>query len=225
MSFQDRTDAGRRLAEALAGYGLRRPIVVALPRGGVPVAEEVARRLGAPLDVVLVRKIGVPSQPELAMGAVVDGPTPVVVQNREIMRRAGVSEAAFAHVREGEMAELLRRRRLYVGDRPRPDLDGRTVIVVDDGVATGATTSAALRAVRKQHPARLILAVPVAPTDTLEELRQEADEIVCLEDHRFFSAVGTYYADFDQVSDDEVVRILARSHDLEPPAGPQAAPG
>lgn len=217
MSFRDRTDAGRRLAEALAEYRDRHPIVLALPRGGVAVAAEVAQALAAPLDLVLVRKIGAPDQPELAMGAVADGPDPLVVRNESVIRMSDVSEEEFAAVRDRELAEIQRRRARYLGDRPHPDLKGRVAIVVDDGIATGATTRAALRAVRKQKAKRVVLAVPVAPTDTLAELKGEADEIVCLEDYEAFYAIGAYYADFSQVSDEEVVETLARF-----PVGPAA---
>jgi predicted phosphoribosyltransferase len=210
MPFRDRADAGRRLAEALARYKDQHPIVLALPRGGVPVAAEVARILDAPVDLILVRKIGVPYQPELAMGAVVDGPEPLVVRNEDIIKIAGVSETEFGRVRDRELAEIQRRRSRYLGDRPHPEFDGQVVIVIDDGVATGATTRAALRAVRARNPKRLILAVPVAPTDSLQELSDEADEIVCLEDYESFMAIGVYYSDFRQVSDEEVTEILAR---------------
>jgi predicted phosphoribosyltransferase len=210
MPFRDRADAGRRLAEALARYKDQHPIVLALPRGGVPVAAEVARILDAPVDLILVRKIGVPYQPELAMGAVVDGPEPLVVRNEDIIKIAGVSETEFGRIRDRELAEIQRRRSRYLGDRPHPEFDGQVVIVIDDGVATGATTRAALRAVRARNPKRLILAVPVAPTDSLQELSDEADEIVCLEDYESFMAIGVYYSDFRQVSDEEVTDILAR---------------
>jgi putative phosphoribosyl transferase len=213
--FRNRSDAGRRLARVLVGTKDQHPIVLALPRGGVPVAAEVARALDAPLDLILVRKIGVPFHPELAMGAVVDGSAPLVVRNEEIIKLARVSEEDFASVRNHELAEIKRRRARYVGERSHPDLKGRTVIVVDDGIATGASTRAALRAVRRQNPSRLILAVPVAPTSTLQELSEEADEIVCLEDHEPFGAVGAYYADFGQTSDEEVTTLLANSQ-VEP---------
>jgi predicted phosphoribosyltransferase len=209
VPFRNRADAGQRLGEALIGYKDEHPIVFALPRGGVPVAAEVARALAAPLDLILVRKIGVPYQPELAMGAVVDGPSPLVVRNESVVEMSGVSEAGFEAIRARELAEIQRRRSRYLGDRAHPDLQGRVVLVVDDGVATGATTRAALRAVRAQKPSRLILAVPVAPTRTLEALRGEADEIVCLEDHEPFFAIGLYYADFAQVPDQDVTDILA----------------
>lgn len=217
MPFRDRKDAGRRLADALRGFKDGHPVVLALPRGGVPVAAEVARALGAPLDLLLVRKIGVPFHPELAMGAVVDGAAPLVVRNEDVIRMAQVSEAEFAAIRDRELAEIKRRRARYVGDRSHPDLKGQVAIVIDDGIATGATTRAALRAVRKQEPSRLILAVPVAPTGTLRELRQEADEVMSLENYEPFGAVGAYYADFGQTSDEEVAALLARS------PGPAAA--
>ena len=215
MPFVDRIEAGRKLAAALARYKADRPVVLALPRGGVPVAAEIATALDAPLDLVLVRKIGVPYQPELAAGAVVDGGKPVVVRNEDIIRYAGVSEVDFAAARDRELAEIDRRRKVYLGDRPHPDLKDHTVIVVDDGIATGATTRAALRAVRARKPRKLVLAVPVAPTSTLAELRDEADEIVCLEDHENFGAIGLFYADFSQVADAAVTELLAR-HPVKP---------
>ena len=210
MVFIDRTDAGRQLAQALLRYRGRRPVVLALPRGGVPVAAEVAAALDAPLDLVLVRKIGVPAQPELAMGAVVDGGSPIVVRNDDVIQLAGVSEVEFNAIRDRELAEIERRRRLYLGSRAPAPVEGRVAIVIDDGVATGATTRAALRAIRLRRPARLVLAVPVAATDTLAALRREADEVVCLEDHRSFGAIGFYYADFRQLSDSAVKDIIAR---------------
>lgn len=210
MPFQDRTDAGRRLAKALGGYKDRRPAILALPRGGAPVAAEIATALAAPIDLILVRKIGVPFQPELAMGAVVDGATPLTVRNDDVIAAAGISDAEFAAVRDRELAEIHRRRERYLHGRAPLNVAGKTAIIVDDGVATGATTRAALRAVRLQNPAGLVLAVPVAASDTLRDLRSEADAIVCLEDHERFGAIGAYYRDFSQVSDEEVTDILAR---------------
>jgi predicted phosphoribosyltransferase len=210
MPFQNRTDAGRQLAQAVSRQTAGPCTVLALPRGGVIVGAEVASALGAPLDVVLVRKIGVPFQPELAMGAIVDGEAPLIVRNEEVIRLTGVDEAQFAAVSRAELQEIERRRASYVGDRPPVDVTGRTAIVVDDGIATGATTRAALRAVRRRNPAALVLAVPVAPTSTISELRSEADQVVCLEAHDDFAALGFYYADFRQVSDAEVVAALAR---------------
>lgn len=210
MPFLDRKDAGRRLAHALAAYKDQNPVVLALPRGGLPVAAEIAAALDAPLDIVLVRKIGVPFQPELAMGAVVDGDAPVVVRNDDVIRAAGVSEREFNAVRKRELAEIERRRQRFLGDRRRAPIAGRAAIVVDDGVATGATARAALRAIRKRGPQTLVLAVPVAARDTLEALRSEVDAVVCLEAPEFFDAVGAFYTDFNQVEDDEVAAILAR---------------
>jgi len=220
MPFIDRTDAGRQLAKALARYKAQRPVVLALPRGGVPVAAEVATTLDAPLDLILVRKIGVPFQPELAMGAVVDGREPVIVRNEDVISLTGVSEQEFTATCDQQLAEIERRRKLYLGNRPHPLIAGRTVIVVDDGIATGATTRAALQAVRMRKPSKLVLAVPVAPTESLKELRGEADEIICLEDYEDFGAIGLFYSDFRQVSDTEVIEILARH-----PVKSQAVPG
>ena len=210
MPFRDRMDAGRRLAAALADYKDQQPNILALPRGGVPVAAEVAAALNAPLDLVLVRKIGVPFQPELAMGAVVDGGTPLVVRNEDVIRLAGIDESEFKAVCDSELGEIERRRQRYLGKRKRVDITGRTAIVVDDGIATGATTRAALRATRMRNPKKLVLAVPVAPSDCLAEMRREADEVVCLEDYQPFEAIGLYYSDFRQISDEEVIEILGR---------------
>jgi putative phosphoribosyl transferase len=210
MSFKDRSDAGRKLAKALAAYKDQRPVILALPRGGVPVAAEVAAALHAPLDLILVRKIGVPIQPELAMGAVVDGGAPIIVRNEDVMRLADIDETEFKAICDSELAEIERRRQRYLGNRERVDVGGRTAIVIDDGIATGATTRAALRATRMRNPKKLVLAVPVAPTDSLAALRSDADEIVCLEDYEFFGAIGGYYLNFNQVADEEVIEILKR---------------
>jgi len=210
MSFQDRTDAGRQLARALAGYKGQQPVVLALPRGGVSVAAEVATALDAPLDVILVRKIGVPFQPELAMGAVVDGNEPLVVRNEAVIRHAGIGEAAFQGVCDSELAEIERRRQRYLGGRERIEVAGRSAIVIDDGIATGATMRAALRATRLRKPKKLILAVPVAATDSLAVMRREADEIVCIEVHADLGAIGYYYSDFRAVPDEAVIALLAQ---------------
>ncbi len=210
MSFRDRADAGRRLVSPLAKYKGEDVVVFALPRGGVPVAAPIAGALGAPIHLLLVRKLGVPFQPELAMGAVSDAGTPVIVRNDDVIAMAGVSEAEFAAVCKMELAEIDRRRRLYLGGRTHPAMRGGVAIVVDDGVATGATTRAALRAVRAREPKKLVLAVPVAPPEALEALRGEVDETVCLEVHRDFGAIGFFYEDFHQIADEEVIAILDR---------------
>ena len=218
MSFKDRVDAGRRLAQALRKFTGQEVVVLALPRGGVPVAAEIASVLHAPLDLILVRKIGVPTQPELAMGAVVDGTNPHVVRNEDVIRLTGVSELEFAAIRDRELVEIERRRRKFLGSRARAGVAGRVAIVVDDGIATGATIRAALQAIRSCDPKRLVLAVPVAPTDTLGEMRGEVNEIVCLEDYETFGAIGFYYRDFRQLDDQNVIDILAR-FPAEPPLG------
>lgn len=210
MSFADRTDAGRRLAGALEAYAGKDVVVLALPRGGVPVAAEVASRLGAPLDLLIVRKIGVPYQPELAMGAVVDGAAPVVVRNEDVIRGADVSQAEFDRVRDRELAEIERRRARYLAGRRPVEVAGKTLIVVDDGIATGATVRAAIKGLRRKKPAEIVLAVPVAPPDTVAMLENEADRVVCLEQPPFFQAIGLHYRDFRQVSDEEVMATLAR---------------
>ena len=210
MIFRDRSDAGRRLAKALSQYEGRNAVVLALPRGGVPVAAEVAAALHAPLDLILVRKIGVPSQPELAMGAVVDGAAPIIVRNEEVIELSGTTAEEFDAVCAREVAEIERRRQLYIGDRARAEIAGQVVIVIDDGIATGATTRAALQAVRQRKPKELVLAVPVAPDDTIAKLRGEVDALICLETPELFGAIGYFYRDFRQVGDQEVVAILKR---------------
>ena len=210
MPFRNRADAGRRLAKALASYKKRQPVVLALPRGGVPIAAEVCAALSAPLDLILVRKIGVPFQLELAMGAVVDGSAFVVVRNEDVVQHANIDEATFNAIRDTELSEIDQQRQRYLGTRDRVEIAGRTAIVIDDGVATGATMRVALRAVRARKPQRLVLAVPVAPASTVASLRSEADDVICLEDHDFFVAISDYYADFRQVSDQDVIDILKR---------------
>jgi len=216
MPFKDRVDAGRKLAAVLAEYKDQQPVILALPRGGVPVAAEVAAALAAPLDLILVRKIGVPFQPELAMGAVVDGDAPTVVRNESVIRLAGISETEFKAVCDRELAEIDRRRRRYLGSRDPVEVNGRITIVVDDGIATGATTRAALRATRLRRPKKLILAVPVAPTESIDMMRQEADDVICIEDHEDLGAIGFYYSNFRQISDEEVIETLARFQVRQP---------
>jgi len=209
--FADRAEAGRLLASRLAARGYVDPVVLALPRGGVPVAAEVAKVLHAPLDLVLVRKIGVPFQPELALAAVVDGQNPELVINEEVRRMAHVSAEQLDRLKAHEIAELERRRRIYLQGRDRIPVEGATAIVIDDGVATGATVRAALKALRRGNPNKLVLAVPVAPPETVQELRREVDELICLETPDPFYAIGVFYRDFTQTSDEEVVALLAQA--------------
>jgi len=208
MAFANRNEAGVRLAAKLGRLKGEDVVVFALPRGGVPVAAPIASALAAPLDLVLVRKLGTPNQPELAMGAIADAGDPVIVRNEDVIAMARVSEAEFDAACQREVLEIERRRRLYLGSRRHPDARGRIAIVVDDGIATGATTRAALRAIRARRPKWLVLATPVAPLDALDLLREEADETVCLEVHAKFGAIGYFYRDFHQLADDEVIAIL-----------------
>jgi putative phosphoribosyl transferase len=207
--FTGRTEAGRLLAARIVALRLRNPVVYALPRGGVPVAAEVADALHAPLDLVLVRKIGAPGQPELALGAVVDGDAPETVLNPEIMEVTGATDAFIEAARQRELGEIERRRLRYLAGHPRIDPAGREAVVVDDGIATGATARAALHALRRRGAARLVLATPVAPAETLKALRDEADEIVCLFQPAPFFGIGAFYRDFHQLADDEVIGLLA----------------
>ena len=220
MPFVDRTDAGRRLAERLQGFRDEHTVVLGLPRGGVPVAFEVARALDAPLDVIVVRKLGLPYQHELAMGAIGEGGVRVI--DRDLVGRALVSDEELAAVERRERAELERRARRFRGDRARTPLSGRTAIIVDDGVATGSTARAACQVARAQGAARVVLAVPVGPPQSIDEMRSIADEVICLETHEWFLAIGQFYDDFSQTPDDEVVDLLARA--TERPAVAAAPP-
>src|SRR2546422_1830363 len=210
LRFRDRGEAGRLLATKLRAYAGRPDVLVlALPRGGVPVAYEVARALGAPLDVFLVRKLGVPGHEELAMGAVATGG--VRVLNDDVVRALQIPESMIDAVAAREQHELARRERLYRGNRPPPDVRGRTVILVDDGLATGATMHAAVKALRQQQPGRIVVAVPTASPEICEELRAEVDEVICAITPDPFYAVGLWYEDFSQTTDEEVRELLARS--------------
>jgi putative phosphoribosyl transferase len=211
LPFADRTTAGRALGERLAAMHPVDPVVLALPRGGALVGLEVARALGAPLDLLLVRKIGVPFQPELAVAAVMDGAEPVIVVDEAIRAEIGIGQSYIDHRARIELAEIERRRRLWLGERAALPVAGRTAIIVDDGIATGTTVRAAIRGLRRRQPARLLLAVPVAPPDTVAQLRSEVDEVVCLAQPEVFGAIGLFYADFHQLTDDEVVRALAQA--------------
>ncbi|MGW2867510.1 phosphoribosyltransferase family protein [Kitasatospora sp. NPDC001225] len=213
--FADRTEAGRRLAAWLGHLAGPDTVIVALPRGGVPVAAEVAAALGAPLDICVIRKLGVPYQPELGMGAI--GEDGVRVLNEQVIRFSSVTDGQLAEVERRERAELARRARRYRGDRPPADLRGRTVVVVDDGIATGSTARAACRIVRERGAARVVLAVPVAPADWAERLDEVADELVCVDTPSPFYAIGEFYADFSQTEDEEVLRLLAEAARGDPP--------
>ncbi|HST14316.1 MAG TPA: phosphoribosyltransferase family protein [Gaiellaceae bacterium] len=202
--FPDREEAGSRLAAELPA--LDRPIVLALPRGGVPVAAAVARALGAPLDVFVVRKLGLPAQPELAMGAIASGG--VRVLNDEVLRQAAVPAAVLEEVTARERAAVEARERLYRGDRPAPALAGRDVVLVDDGLATGATMRAAVVAVRAHGPSRVVVAVPIAPAETVAAFRWAGIELACVHVPDDFVSVGSWYRDFGQVSDEEVIRLF-----------------
>lgn len=210
--FADRRAAGRDLAQALLRYAGTRPVVLGLPRGGVPVAAEVARVLDGTLDVWVARKLGVPIQPELGMGAIAEGPA--VFLDRSTVALVGITRAQLLEVARREMNEIRRRVERFRGGRTPPDLRDRTVILVDDGIATGGTMKAAVRAVKKRRPARLIVAIPVAAPDIVAEFRGMVDDVVCLHQPAALFAIGLWYEDFRQVRDDEVVRILERAqHD------------
>lgn len=210
MLFRDRVDAGKRLAERLRHYAGRSDVVVlALPRGGVPVASEVARELGAPLDVFLVRKLGFPGQEELAMGAIASGGSRVL--NRSLLRRLRIPQETVDAVAVRELRELERRERTYRGNEPPPSIRGRTVILVDDGLATGATMHAAAAALRGKDPARLVVAVPVAAASSCEAFADVVDEVVCAQTPEPFMAVGQWYEDFSQTTDEEVRHLLEAS--------------
>jgi putative phosphoribosyl transferase len=209
--FADRVDAGRRLAEALAGYKDARPVVLALPRGGVPVGYRVAEALDAPLDVLLVRKIGAPGHEELGVGAVVDGTDPQTVWNEDVLQSIGASKEALEGTRRRELREIERRRAAYRGDREPEPVRDRTAIVVDDGIATGGTVRAALAALARGEPATLVLAVPVAPPETIRALKNLADDVVCLATPSTFMAIGAHYRDFAQTSDEEVTELLRKA--------------
>src|ERR1700739_1807438 len=225
MRFPDRATAGRLLAVELAHLKDRQPVVLALPRGGIAVGFEIARALDAPLDIVLVRKIGVPWQPELALGAVTDGGNPETYIDRALASMLDIEESYVQEETARQLEEIERRRKIYCADRPPAEITGRTAIVVDDGIATGATMRVALPAGRHRNPAHLVLAVPVGPPETIEAFRKQADEVVCLETPSALQAIGLYYEDFHQMSDFEVTDLLARAPHAETPTLPTGAGG
>jgi uncharacterized protein (TIGR00369 family) len=222
MRFRDRSDAGRRLASRLQSLRGQDVVVLGLPRGGVPVAAEVARALAAPLDVILVRKLGVPAQPELGMGAIGEPDTRVI--NPDVVRYAQVSEAEIAEVERRERTELQRRVQRFRGDAPRESLAGRIAVVVDDGMATGSTARAACQVARAQGAAKVVLAVPVAPPSADGTMAGDADEVICLETPERFLAIGEWYEDFSQTSDEEVVSLLRDTRAGEGPGEASAQP-
>ncbi len=208
-TFTDREDAGKRLAGWLERYRDEDAVVLALPRGGVPVGYEVAQALGVPLDVFVARKLGAPGQPELAIGAIAPGGVRVV--NDRVVRELGVSEDWIDAVAEKELVEIGRRMRLFRGDRPEPEIEGRTVILVDDGIATGMTVRAAIQAIREKSPRRLVLAVPVCAEVTADALASEVDDLICIQTPPDLWAIGFWYENFRQLDDEEVVELLERS--------------
>lgn len=219
--FADRQEAGRKLAARLAHLKGENPCVLALPRGGVPVALEIAQALDAPLDLVIVRKLGAPWQPELAIGAIVDGDRPRLVLNDSIVAQLDIERGYIEEEKKRQLEEIARRQKAYIGDRPRVAIAGRTAIIVDDGIATGATIKAAILAVRAARPRKIVLAVPVAPADAIAALRRDVDEVVCLEAHDDFAALSLYYLDFRQIEDEEMRTLLARAPSLPAASLPQ----
>lgn len=213
--FENRRDAGQQLADRLEMLAPNAPVIYALPRGGVPLAFEIANRLGAEMDIVLVRKIGAPGNPELALAAIVEGDPPEMVLNQHVMQMSGADEEFLSHARKVQLAELNRRRDLYTGSHPRISPRGRTVVVVDDGLATGATMKAALKALKRQGAGRIIVALPVAPVSELDEIDALVDDVICLIPAQQFWGVGAFYRDFRQVSDDEAVALLDKIRNLE----------
>ena len=209
-SFSDRKDAGQALAKEIEAFGFENPVVLALPRGGVPVGFEVAKALGAPLDVLMVRKIGAPGHEEYGIGALVDGAAPQVVINEDAARMTGANQDYIDMQIARQLAEIERRRALY-RTGPAISLEGRTAILVDDGIATGGTVRAALKALAKARPAKIVLAIPLAPEEVLPELEPLCDQVICLASPRPFHAVGMHYLRFDQTRDEEVVRLLAEA--------------
>ncbi|MEQ9812781.1 MAG: phosphoribosyltransferase family protein [Azospirillaceae bacterium] len=227
MRFEDRRRAGERLAAKLRDQAGETPLVLALPRGGVPVAVPIAEALGASLDLLLVRKIGVPGHPEYAAGAVADGAAPQIVRNEEVIAAVGLGDATFARLAGEQLREIESRRRRYLGDRASQPVQGRTVIVVDDGIATGATMQAGLRALRSAGARRVVVATPVAPADAVSRLKSLADAVVVLDMPEPFHSVGEHYVDFRQVADDEVVALLGgtASRHRHTRSGPNAGQG
>ena len=212
--FKDRRQAGKLLADKLALYATANPVVYALPRGGLPVAEEVARRLKAPLDLILVRKLGAPGHEELAMGAIVDGGAPTTILHQDIVSELAVPDRYIEETKTAALREIERRRQLYMKDSPAISPAGRTAIIVDDGLATGATMEAAVVAMRKAKAGRIIVAIPVAPEDAVRNLLKTADNVVALTTPYPFLSVGSWYESFPQLTDQDVIDTLERCHSM-----------
>ncbi len=210
--FKDRQQAGRLLAEKLSGFAAANPVVYALPRGGLPIAEEIARRLNAQLDLILVRKLGAPGHEELAMGALVDGAAPTTILHDDVIAELAVPESYIEHSKAAALREIERRRKLYMKDRPAISPQGRTAIIADDGLATGATMEAAVAAMRKAKAGRIVVAVPVAPDDTVQALRHKADDVIVLQTPNPFWSVGSWYESFPQLADEDVIETLQRTY-------------
>jgi len=214
--FRDRHHAGQVLAAALKKLKMHDPVVLALPRGGVPVAAEIAETLHAPLDLAIVRKIGAPDNPELAVAAIVDGDPPHVVVNRDIVEALRLDETELAIMAERERPELERRRRVYLGGRRREPIAGTTVILVDDGAATGASMRAVIHAAKTLSASKILVALPVAPIETVHEFAREVDQVICIEQPRYFRAIGDHYLDFRQLSDEDVIASLQQASRPQP---------
>lgn len=222
--FADRRDAGRALAVALARFRNQHPVVLAIPRGGVPVGYEIARALDAPLDILIARKLGAPGQEELGIGALADGDHPETVMNQEVLGLIDVPESYLRAEIARELEEIHRRQRVYRGDRPPVPVAGKVAIVVDDGIATGGSIRAALRSLKRRNPARIVVAVPVAPRETVRALGAEADEVIALNMPEYFGAVAEFYQDFRQTSDDDVILLLKAAHFREERSGEPPQP-
>ncbi|MBN2702529.1 MAG: phosphoribosyltransferase [Methylohalobius sp. ZOD2] len=215
MFFTNREEAGRLLAARLEKFRDRNPVILALPRGGLPVGYEIATTLDAPLDIILVRKIGAPGSPELAAGAVVDGDHPELILNQEVISILNIPDDYLEDRKKQQLIEIERRRELYLAGRPPIGVEDRTAIVVDDGVATGSTVRAAVHALKRRKPKQVVIAVPVAPPDTARQLAQEADEVICLDTPDPFYAIGVFYQDFAQLTDEDVIHILKMAEEKQ----------
>jgi predicted phosphoribosyltransferase len=206
--FRNREEAGKKLAEKLLKYKKDKPIIFAIPRGGVVVAYEVAKKLKADLDIIIPRKIGAPYEPELAIGAVTEDGT--IILNEDLVKELGISKEYIKEEASRQIEEIKRRMKFYRKGKEHKDVKNRSIIIIDDGIATGATMKAAVISLKKKHPKKIIIAVPVAPVDSINEMKKIADEVICLEEHKIFGAIGNFYHDFRQVEDEEVINLLKK---------------